>query len=381
MARAPTTLPMSAGIATSLRARREAAGLSQEALAGAIGITRQSLLATERGRQIPSTAVALRLARSLGCRVEDLFHLERPASSLRVLAARPAPANGRVAIGRVDGRWIAHPLAPDASTAADAMLPRETGAGRAAEVVPFGAPAEMEGHVLVAGCAPALGSLSHRLERPGIDARMRWLPYGSGRALEQLSKGLVHVAGLHLHDARRGEDNVPFVRRRFADRRMLVVNLVTWQQGLVCAPGNPHGIRGIDDLLRPGLRVAQREEGAGATKLLRRRLAEHGARATRLVGPSVEGHHAVGHAVVLGAADVGIAIESIAAARGLAFVPLAQERFDLVLSAEHAGEPAVARLLAAIDDPAFRRELSGLGGYGTAHTGHVATIEPEVASR
>src|SRR6185436_17093134 len=67
-----------------LRARRTQTGLTQEALARAAGITRQALSDVEAGRYAPSTEISLRLARTLGCRVEDLFWLDGPRAPLDV---------------------------------------------------------------------------------------------------------------------------------------------------------------------------------------------------------------------------------------------------------------------------------------------------------
>jgi putative molybdopterin biosynthesis protein len=67
-------------IENTMRSRRQGLGLSQQALATRCGLTRQAVNAIEAGQYIPNTAVALRLARVLGCRVEDLFQLtiDRP---------------------------------------------------------------------------------------------------------------------------------------------------------------------------------------------------------------------------------------------------------------------------------------------------------------
>jgi putative transcriptional regulator len=62
---------------TSLREYREREGLSQGGLAEAVGVTRQTINAIERGRYDPSLELALKLAEHFGCRVEDLFWLDR----------------------------------------------------------------------------------------------------------------------------------------------------------------------------------------------------------------------------------------------------------------------------------------------------------------
>jgi Predicted transcriptional regulators len=62
-------------IENRLKSLRSAKGLSQGDLAGMAGVTRQAIYAIEANQYLPTTAVALRLAGALGCRVEDLFSL------------------------------------------------------------------------------------------------------------------------------------------------------------------------------------------------------------------------------------------------------------------------------------------------------------------
>jgi molybdate-binding protein len=186
---------------------------------------------------------------------------------------------------------------------------------------------------------------------------------------------LVHVAGLHLSDARHGEGNVEAVRARFPDRRMLVVNLTRWRQGFVVPEGNPLAIRSGADLLRRGLRLARREEGSGAQTLVRRLLTAEGVDDAQPRGPSASGHAEVAQLVRCGAADVGVAIESVALAAGLGFVPLAEERFDLVVPADLAEAAPVSRLLDTLGDAGFRTEMAHMPGYDGELSGHATTLE------
>lgn len=59
----------------TVRERREAHDLTQGDLAAAVGVTRQSINAIERGRYDPSLELALKLADEFDCTVEDLFSL------------------------------------------------------------------------------------------------------------------------------------------------------------------------------------------------------------------------------------------------------------------------------------------------------------------
>jgi DNA-binding XRE family transcriptional regulator len=58
---------------SKLKTRRILADLTQEDLAKKVGVTRQTVLAIEKGNYAPSVILAIRLAKALGCTVEDLF--------------------------------------------------------------------------------------------------------------------------------------------------------------------------------------------------------------------------------------------------------------------------------------------------------------------
>ena len=69
-------MPIEPRLRTRLRVARAELDLSQEQLARAAGVSRQTISSIETGQYCPSTALSLRLARILGSRFEDLFWLE-----------------------------------------------------------------------------------------------------------------------------------------------------------------------------------------------------------------------------------------------------------------------------------------------------------------
>jgi len=351
---------------SQVRGRREAAQLTQQALADRIGLSRQGLSAIEAGRSVPSTSVALRLAQALGCPVEALFQLDHEL----VPATLAAPAPGqRVALGRVDGRWIAHPQ-PSADRGAAAVVQRVEGG--VAWVRPLADVEALASQALVAGCAPLLGLLADHVGRRGRGPRATWLAADSGRALQMLAEGLVHVAGLHLvgSDVPGGHRDV--VKAHLpASNRWEVLHLTRWQQGLVVAPGNPLGLRGVGDLARAGLRVVGRAEGSGAQRLLQRLLAPAPVPTPVAIAG---GHDEVARMVRWGVADVGVAIEAAALAHGLHFLALAEERFDLVVRRDQLGRAAVEELLATLGHASFRAEARHLPGYDLREAGHATTV-------
>ena len=66
---------MSAMIENSVKGYRTAAGMTQQDLADATGVSRQSIISIERGRYVPSLPLALKLAAIFGCSTDDLFKL------------------------------------------------------------------------------------------------------------------------------------------------------------------------------------------------------------------------------------------------------------------------------------------------------------------
>jgi molybdate-binding protein/DNA-binding XRE family transcriptional regulator len=362
-----------------VRRHRERLGLSQQDLADLVGVSRQAIVGIEGGRQVPATTLSLRLAQALRCGVDEIFRLSTAAG----LTARLAPAStttttrpgARVAMGEVDGHWAAHGLPADGTVTADGIVTARV-SERSALVEPLADPKLLRRNVLVTGCAPILGMLAQRVGTRFADARATWLPGSSRRSLDLLEWGLVHVAGVHLsgHGGEAG-DHEAIVRSRFPGQRMLIVNLTRWREGFVVPPGNPLAVRSGEDLLREGLRFARREEGAGAHRLVEELLAAAGGAAARLSGPEAAGHVEVAQLVRSGAADVGVAIESVALANGLDFVPLREERFDLVVPAAVAERVPVARFIETLEDPSFRAELAHVPGYDNDQSGQVTTLE------
>ena len=359
-----------------VRKHRKAERLSQKALADLLGVSRQAIHAIESGSQVPSTSLGLRMARVFGCGVEDLFKLAAdPGMRASVApAATGCETSARVALAQVDGRWVAHRLPSHGLTAADGILAGEAD-GDEADVQPLVDVGHLKGHnVLVAGCAPLIGAVAHRVGRRYNDARVTWVRSGNAQALDLLAGRMVHIAGLHLADGNGQGDTVAAARRALPGQRALVVNLTRWRLGLVVAAGNPLGISCGADLARSDVRVARREEGSGAHEAAARLAAEDGCDLPSH-GPMAMGHVDLARLVGTGTADVGVAIESAALAEGLDFVPLSEERFDLIVPAALATRRPFSRVIEALDDPGFRTEVSHLPGYDGSLSGHVTTVE------
>lgn len=54
--------------------------MTQQQLADRVGVSRQTIIALEAGKYLPSLPLAFRLARTFGVRIEDVFQMQEPGS-------------------------------------------------------------------------------------------------------------------------------------------------------------------------------------------------------------------------------------------------------------------------------------------------------------
>lgn len=375
-----------------LRSFRTAKGLSQGALAGMAGVTRQAVWAIEANQYLPTTAVALRLAHALGTRVEDLFNLITAGDLIEgewIGAARrgvDGSSPERVKVARVGHRLLVRPLAGlgdvlNFTVPADGLLmPQSTvsrSTGRKAsrvQVCLLRDRQTIDKEVIVAGCDPAIFLLGDYLRRRRDQASVVGWPMGSAAAVEALKRGEVHVAGLHIVDPKSGESNLPYLRTHLRGLDVTVITFASWEQGLIIRAGNAKGIRGVKDLARRDVAIVNRENGAGARFLLDRCLKVSGIAARRVRGYDrvASSHVEVARLVGVGQADVGIGVRSAARLLGLEFIPLQEERYDLVIPTAFLSlHPTVSMFLDTLVSRTFRTEIEALGGYDTRETGRV----------
>ncbi|MBK8996973.1 MAG: helix-turn-helix domain-containing protein [Myxococcales bacterium] len=351
-----------------VRELREARGLSQIVLAERSRLTRQSVGAIEAGRAIPAVDVALRIARALDCQVEELFGPSDEAPALDVELAAES-ATSRLALALVRERWVGLPLAGDGlRTAADALVVKAR--GRRASVTPLRPLGESRENLALMGCATGLGLLADRLHGKRGSGRYHWLPSSSGAALRALAGGYAHVAGVHsVAGGGETDPNVAAVRKSVVSEALVLVTLAGWEAGLLTR-GDDERVRSVADVTARGVTLVVREKGAGARQLLEQRMRAAGLSLDLLRGQLVaSGHLDVARAVAMGAADVGVATRDAALAFGLRFVPLAEERYDLVIPRSLISDARVERLLDVLVSQASRRELVSLG-YDVSSAGN-----------
>jgi putative molybdopterin biosynthesis protein len=359
---------------------RKSRGLGASELARRVNVSRQTIYAIEAGTYVPNTEVALNLARELEVTVDELFSLQaakqRSPQSLaaEVLSATP-PAKGQpVRICQIGSRWISVPVSasPYYMPEADGIIKQSGRTNGRADLVVFAKDEASQKRLVLAGCDPATGILSRMVEKiSGVEIVSA--AASSKLALTWLNEGKVHIAGSHLEDPKTGEFNLPFIRKEFPDEDFTVVTFARWEEGLVVAPGNPRGIRKVDDLARKNVRFVNREPGSGSRALLDKLLGEAGIEARRVQGHDriAYGHLAAAYYVVSREADVCLATRSAAQTFGLDFIPLHGERYDFVMRRRTADLPVVKAFLDVLQRATLRRKLEVLAGYDTSEMGAV----------
>lgn len=226
----------------------------------------------------------------------------------------------------------------------------------------------------------ALGSHDLGLEKLGEDVEgarvgLVSVPVGSLDGLIALRQGLCDIAGCHLFDDERNEYNTPFLRHLFPDIPVLAVTLAYREQGLMTAPGNPLKLRGVPDLARPNVRLANRNPGSGTRVWLDAQIRHEHIDTTAIPGYdlALPTHTAVAMAIASGQADAGIGLRASAEAYGLSFTPLFMERYDLVMRKDRLSDEAIDAVLDSLTSRRLRHTLGSIAGYDTLHTGEEAS--------
>jgi molybdenum cofactor synthesis domain-containing protein len=196
---------------------------------------------------------------------------------------------------------------------------------------------------------------------------------GSMGGLLAVEKGITHFAGSHLLDTQTGDYNRSYIQRYIKNTPVSLVTLVHRWQGLMIAKGNPKGIKGIEDLTRPDVAMINRQTGSGTRILLDYELHKAGISPSAIPGYRSEEytHMSVAMAITSGRADVGMGILAAAQALNLDFIPVARERYDLVIPTELLKDERILLLLEIIRSAKFIDQVLALGGYEVEETGKI----------
>lgn len=312
--------------------------------------------------------------------------LELPTETAILTRKLVSPAGDddfvRVVVGRVGEKLLAAPLSRGAGVItslvqADGLALVPSGiqgieAGEKIQVRLYRSRAEIEKTIFCIGSH----DLTLDLIAQFLSVRNRRLVsanVGSQGGLVALRRGEAHLAGSHLLNPETGEYNISYIRQYMPGIPVKVVALVGRDQGLMVKKGNPKGIKSLGDLANSKVQFVNRQRGAGTRVLLDYYLNSMTISPESIVGYNQEEytHLGVAAAIASGRADCGLGIAAAAQALDLDFVPLFQERYDLVIPKQYSEADLLAPLFELLADSAFRTAVSQLTGYDVSVMGTI----------
>ncbi len=305
----------------------------------------------------------------------------------RVISEMGVEEHVRMAVGFVGERFIANPLTRGAGVTmslvrADGLLviPEHSLGFEQGEPVTlelYRPAAELRYNLLAAGSHDLIiDLLATALKERDPRLALSSAHLGSMGGIFAVDKGQAHLAGVHLFDPESGDYNVPYIRRLANGPALHLINLAYRMQGWIVPPGNPDGVEGLESLTHNKISFVNRQKGAGTRLLLDHLLKQAGYRPDDLYGYEREEHtHLnVAAAVASGTARAGLGILPAARAFGLDFIPVAEERYDLLMSELFYRSPAGQMLMEIITDSAFQKKVEALGGYSMREAGRLIEI-------
>jgi molybdate transport repressor ModE-like protein len=184
------------------------------------------------------------------------------------------------------------------------------------------------------------------------------------------------LAGMHLPQGALRKSSIAASKGWLNPGVHRVISFVTRQMGLMVQPGNPFGIRSLDQLLNPSIRFVNRDPDSG-TRLLFDQLLEQ----EQLDGSAINGyehveftHAAVAAYVASGMADVSFGVEAAAHQFHLDFVRLVTEDYFFVCRKPFLETQAMKRVLEIMRGEEFQSAIGQLPGYQCVDTGLVKSV-------
>ena len=231
-------------------------------------------------------------------------------------------------------------------------------------------PEEHAPDLILSGQDVVLDIIANYLQQEGICSGRTYLSGFEG--LLALYQDKVDMAACHLFD---GETyNVGFVQKLMPGIPAILLNISYRMQGVYVQKGNPKGIKGWEDLGRTDISILNRRVGSSSRILLDLQMKRLGFAAEALKGYEriMRSHLTVAAAIADGEADLAIGTERVSRQiDGIDFIPLVEERFDLVFKKSELEREPVQKLIELLQQPAFRRELAGFSGNDYRDLGRI----------
>lgn len=291
----------------------------------------------------------------------------------------------RVTLGQVDQTLMATPAGKGAGAVmslvrADGLLTLPAGnegigAGEKVQIELLRPRQEIEATLVFIGSHDnILDVVANQLHKQRPATRISSAHVGSMGGIMAIRRGEAHLTGTHLLDEESGEYNVSYIKRFLGDIPLELINLCYREQGLIVQKGNPLAITGFIDIAERKLSFINRQNGAGTRLLTDKILRDLAIDPSAVQGYDHEEytHMGVAAAIAGGSVNTGMGIRAAAVALDLEFLPLTEERYDLILPRKFRGDNKVNAVLDLMkNDLKFHKKVLTLGGYDLRDCGKV----------
>jgi putative molybdopterin biosynthesis protein len=312
--------------------------------------------------------------------------IEKPRIEAQITRKIFSPAGDddylRVAVGKVGEKYLAAPLSRGAGVItslvrADGIVVIPAGsqgypAGKKVKVQLYTKKEDLDQTIFMIGSHDVtLDLLAQYLSYK--ERRLSSTNAGSLGGLIALKRSEAHLSGSHLLDPESGQYNIDYIKKYLSGRSIKVVGYVNREQGLIIQKGNPMNIESLMDLARDDIRFVNRQRGAGTRILLDYHLDLLGLNPDEIKGYQHEEftHLMVASAVGSGRADCALGIPAAAQALDLDFIPLFQEKYQLIIPSEFFSDDLLSPLLQTIEQNEFKDAVAKLPGYDVSEMGKI----------
>ena len=215
--------------------------------------------------------------------------------------------------------------------------------------------------LIISGQDVVLDILANYLNHSNVNTARSYL--SSFEGLLSLYEGRVQVVACHLFDGK--GYNESYVRSLLPGIPAVLINVSYRTQGFYVQKGNPRGIKGWEDLKRGDISILNRRAGSSARILLDTQLKRMGIPSAAVKGYDkiMRSHLTMAAAIAEGEADLAIGTERISRQiEGVDFIPLMEERFDLVIRKDALDSVPVKKLIKILNSSEFAKEIAHFSG-------------------
>ncbi|MDW7729470.1 MAG: molybdopterin biosynthesis protein [Bacillota bacterium] len=288
----------------------------------------------------------------------------------------------RMTVGYVGDRYIANPLTRGAGVTmslvrADGLLVIPANSlgyeqGETVELELYRPEYELKHNLMAAGSHDLIiDLLATALKERNPLMNLSSAHLGSMGGIAAIGRGQAHLAGVHLFDPDTNTYNLPYINKMLPDQKLHLINLAYRMQGWIVPAGNPDKVESVNTVVDKNLSFINRQRGAGTRLLFDHMLNKAGIKPEQVYGYEREEHSHlnVAASVAAGTARVGLGILPAAKAFNLDFVPVVEERYDLLMSDVFYISKDSKILLEIINDPEFKKQVEAMGGYSMRDAG------------